>query len=40
VVVFFLLMYLGARFESKRSVVIVGRIYPLVDIEAGSISLI
>jgi hypothetical protein len=37
---FFLLMYLGARFESKRSVVIVGRIYPLVDIEAGSISLI
>jgi hypothetical protein len=35
-----LLLYLGARFEPRRSIVIVGRIYPLVDIEARFVSLI
>jgi hypothetical protein len=35
-----LLLYLGARFEPRHSIVIVGHIYPLVDIEAGFISLI
>jgi hypothetical protein len=35
-----LLLYLGARFEPKRPIVIVDRICPLMDIEAGFMSLI